>query len=153
MSKMRLPTITLLITVFSVQAENLSQQRIPSSHASVQGVALGSTNDEVINNLGNPIEKRIEPPQFGNLEITYVYDGLLIHTTDNSVEKINISSSKYRLENGLRVGSVKKEFEERFGLGEFGDKLSFYIGKSDSCFSVFEFREYVVFQIDIFCAG
>ena len=153
MSKTILPTIVLIIIAFSVLAENHPLRRFPSAHAKVQGVALGSTNDEVINNFGDPIEKHVEPPQFGNLEITYVYDGLFIHTTDNRVEQITINSSEYRLGNGLRVGSTKEKFQEIFGLEDVGEKLSFYIGESNSCFSVFDFKDNLVFQINIYCAG
>jgi hypothetical protein len=153
MSKTILPAIVLIIIAFSVLAENHLLRRFPLAHATVQGVALGSTNDEVIKFLGEPIEKRMEPPQFGNLEITYVYDGLFIHTTDNSVEQITINSSEYRLGNGLRVGSTKEKFKEIFGLEDVGEKLSLYIGEGNSCFSVFDFKDHLVFQINIYCAG
>ena len=77
----------------------------------IQNVGLGSTEQELLENLGDPISQTQQPPKFGELEIAYDYQGLYVHVTDGVVYGFWLTDGPFKYDNGIAIGMTKAEVE------------------------------------------
>jgi hypothetical protein len=93
----------------------------------IEGVALFSSYSTVTRQLGNPLQKKqgksfySECSESRETPLTVQYSGLIIELSGDGkgrnfeVQSIEVSSSKWSVGSGLRVGAPKKDVLAKFG--------------------------------------
>ena len=119
---------------------------------SIRGVELGATEAELIAKLDEPISKVEQPPQFGEIEIEYRYQGLAVHLTDGIVASLNLKQGPYKLDNGLLIGMTRVRVENFLGKSFELDHIGLQFGESD-CYAFLFFSERVLVEVKQHCAG
>ena len=83
---------------------------------------IGNTSQDVIKNIGNPIKINRIKNKNSSTELTeLVYDGLIVKITEKSGDRhlglayVNIKNSKYKIKNGLAIGSDENQIYNYFG--------------------------------------
>jgi len=107
---------------------------------SIQQVGLGSTEQEMLDNLGEPTSRKELPPQFGELEIGYDYPGLYVHVTDGVVFGFWLTDGPFKYDNGIAIGMTKAEVEKVLGKSYSMDNINLGLGESD-CFANLHFTD------------
>ena len=80
----------------------------------IQNIGIGSTEEELLEGLGEPISKKRIRNAPG-LVFDYNFQGLSIHTDGGLVNRILLSEGPYSYGNGIAVGMTKAEVESLLG--------------------------------------
>lgn len=85
----------------------------------MEEISIGSTYDEVVSSLGEPVKIKKEIITGGQGLFVY-YEGVEIVISEDEVVNITITGGGYELRNGIAVGSTKHEVFNKLGK-EKGD--------------------------------
>ena len=140
----------LCCTAFADRPEIVSYGKTTDSF-SIRGIELGASEAELLEKFGDPIAKVEQPPQFGEIEIEYRYQGLAVHVTDGKVANLNLKQGPFKLDNGLSIGMTRSRVEEFLGESFELEHIGLQLGESD-CYVHLLFRERVLSEIQQRCA-
>ena len=132
--------IALLFTACTDSDEPNSVYQRTDLPFTIQKVGLGSTEQELLENLGDPISRSKQPPQFGELETGYDYHGLYIHVTDGVIFVFSLTDGPFRYDNGIAIGMTKAEASQILGMSFTVEYVCLELGVSD-CFVNLEFTK------------
>ena len=119
---------------------------------SVHGIELGDAEAGVLSSLGEPISKVEQPPQFGEIEVEYRYEGLAVHLTDGTVASLALKKGPYKLDNGILIGMTRSRVEKLLGESFELEHIGLQFGASD-CYAYLFFSERVLTEVQQSCAG
>ena len=106
----------------------------------IQQVELGTTEQDMLDNLGEPTSREQKPPQFGEVEIGYEYPGLYVHVTDGVVFGFWLTAGPFKYDNGIAIGMTKADVEKVLGKSYSMPNINLGLGDSD-CFANLSFTE------------
>lgn len=108
----------------------------------IQTVEPGSTEQELLDNLGEPISRTLKAPRYGEREFAYHYDGLYVHVTDDKVFGLWLTGRPFKYDNGIAIGMTRTEVERVLGESprEKLQHIELWLGDSD-CFANLAFSE------------
>ena len=118
----------------------------------IQRVGLGSTEQDLLENLGTPISQEQQPPQFGEREIGYSYQGLYVHVTDGIVEGFRLRDGPFEYDNGISMDMTKAEVASILGKSYESDQVFLSLGQSD-CHVILRFSDGRLRETDLKCWG
>jgi hypothetical protein len=98
-------------------ATNTGEDRggtIPYDEFFLEGISIGSSYDEVVASLGEPV-KVVEEIITGGPGLLVYYQGLEIVISADEVVDISVTGTGYRMKNGIAVGSSRQEVFEKLG--------------------------------------
>jgi hypothetical protein len=87
---------------------------IPYDEFFIEGISIGSSYDEVVASLGEPVKVRKEIITGGPGLLVY-YKGLDIVVSADEVVNITVTGTGYGMKNGIAVGSSREEVFEKLG--------------------------------------
>lgn len=117
---------------------------------SIHGIDLGATEDELLNGIGEPMSTAEQPPQFGEIEVEYRYQGLAVHLTDGIVASLSLKQGPYKLDNGILIGMTRSRVENVLGESFKLEHIGLQFGESD-CYVYLLFSERVLVEVEQYC--
>lgn len=118
----------------------------------IQRVGLGSTEQELVQNLGEPISQTQQPPQFGEREIAYDYQGLYVHVTDGLVNGFQLSDGPLQYDNGIAIDMTRAEVARILGKSYELEQIHLRLGTSD-CHAILSFSKNRLRKVFQTCVG
>jgi hypothetical protein len=80
----------------------------------LEGISIGSSYDEVVGRLGEPV-KVIKEIITGGPGLLIYYKGMDIVVSGDEVVNITVTGTGYRMKNGITVGSSRQEVFDKLG--------------------------------------
>ena len=117
---------------------------------SIRGIDLGDVEADVLSHLGEPISKVKQPPQFGDIEIEYRYQGLVVHLTDGSVASLVLHEGPFKLDNGILIGMTRSQVEKHLGESFALENIGLQFGESE-CYVYLYFSEKLLVEVKQYC--
>lgn len=138
---MKYTFLLFLIAAFSFVGHG--QTKAKEVDLQVNGIRVGSTYKDTLKRLGKPIRESVDPQKnecTGGYSRTLYYDGLEVELDgdksgkDASVISIDVTSSKWKLSSGIKLGATMEEIKALFGepaAGQDGDQNRWVYGMSE----------------------
>ncbi len=137
-----LVTVFLLVEYYSFGEKKVSSKIEPyvSEDFSIGGVIAEEllTEQNIINKLGKPIDKKIEIPSAGDKRKHYIYSDFLIKTDIDEesgkelVTWIEITDKKVKTKRGIKIGDKAELVLQKYGPPTNKGKTYFYSVLTDS---------------------
>lgn len=118
----------------------------------IEGIGLGTTESELIRELGEPLSKVELEPVFGDREFEFRYTALTVLTLDGIVDSLRLKEGPYSLDNGFAIGMTRNQVEQRLGLSFEMEDIRLRINKSD-CHVTLIFDDRILVEVWVFCEG
>jgi len=152
LSKSLFILITLLLSHNVVNAENKHAHKVDAINTTINGVYIGSGEQEILKSLGSPTKTTLGFSEaITKSTKNFYFDGLSAYISENSI--LNLTCTKNCItDKDIKIGSSRKEVFDAYGKNLEQKNKAMYIfftpnGYIDA-YLVFHFENSVVIKIE-----